>query len=84
MAQTASAQGTLIDEEKPDRWRSSLFVYLWALSMDGTAGIGGNEVDIDASFSDLLDVLDAAFSVRCDSNPTRAVGDTSWTGCTPS
>jgi len=68
MAQTASAQGTLIDEEKPDRWRSSLFVYLWALSMDGTAGIGGNEVDIDASFSDLLDVLDAAFSVRFESH----------------
>lgn len=63
-APTASAQGILIDEEEPDRWRSSLYLYVWALSMDGTAAIRGNEVDIDASFSDLVDVLDAALSLH--------------------
>ena len=65
--QPASAQGVLQDEESPDQWRSTLFVYLWTLSMDGTAGIRGDEAEIDASFSDLLEVLDAAFSVRFES-----------------
>ena len=65
--QTASAQGVWQDEESPDQWSSTLYVYLWALSMDGTAGIRGNEAEIDASFSDILDVLDAAFSVRFES-----------------
>jgi hypothetical protein len=69
--QTASAQGVLQDEEEPDQWRSTLFVYLWAISMDGTAGIRGNEVEIDSSFSDLLEVLDAAISARFESHKGR-------------
>jgi hypothetical protein len=66
--QTASAQGELGYENSSDQWRSSLFGYLWALGMDGTAGIGGNEIDIDLSFSDLLDDLDAAMSLRFESH----------------
>jgi len=66
--QTASAQGDLNYENNPDQWRSSLFGYLWALSMDGTGAIGENEFDIDLSFSDLLDDLDAALSLRFESH----------------
>jgi len=64
---TASAQSTLIDEEEPDRWRSTLFVYLWGLGMDGSASVRGNEVDVDASFSDLIEFIDAAISFRFES-----------------
>lgn len=66
-APTTLAQGVLIDEEQTDKWHSTLFIYAWGLSMDGTAGIRGNEVDIDSSFSDIIDVLDFALSGRFES-----------------
>lgn len=64
---TASAQGVLA-EETGDGWRSSLFLYLWATGLDGTVGVGGQEVEIDESFSDLLENLDGAFSARFESH----------------
>ena len=66
-AGTASAQG-VIEESSGDRWRSSLFLYLWATSLDGTAAVGGAEVEIDESFSDLVENLDVAFSARFESH----------------
>jgi opacity protein-like surface antigen len=48
-----------------DRWQFASAIYLWAPSVSGTLGydtrIGPVEVDIDASFSDLLEYLDFAF-----------------------
>jgi len=67
-AQTASAQWSQGYEDNSDQWKSTLSGYLWALSMDGTAGIMGTDIDIDESFSDLLDDLDFAFSVRFESH----------------
>ena len=32
---TATAQGVIADESN-DRWRSTLYLYLWATSLDGT------------------------------------------------
>jgi len=66
--QTASAQGDPSYGENPDQWRSSLFGYLWTLSMDGTGAIGGNEFDVDLPFSDLVDDLEAALSLRFESH----------------
>ena len=40
-----------------DPWVLSFAPYMWILSLDGDGRIGGNEVDIDASFSDILDDL---------------------------
>jgi len=65
---TASAQWSQGYEDNSDQWRSQLSGYLWALSMDGTAGIMGNDMDIDLSFSDLLDDLDFAMSLRFESH----------------
>ena len=62
----ASAQG-VIGEEATDRWRSSIFLYLWGTSLNGTAAVRGNEVNIDESFSDLVDNLAGAFSARFES-----------------
>ena len=66
--QTASAQSYQGYEDNSDQWRSTLSGYLWALSMDGTAGVMGNEIDIDLSFSDLADDLDFALSLRFESH----------------
>ncbi len=52
--------------------------YLWALSMDGTVGIMGNDIDIDESFSDLLDDLDFAMSLRFESHKGKL--GYFWTG----
>jgi hypothetical protein len=66
--QPASAQFNLNYEDNSDQWTSSLSGYLWALSMDGTAAVMGNEIDVDLSFSDLLDDLDLAMSLRFESH----------------
>lgn len=64
---TTYGQG-VIEQGPSDRWRSSLFLYLWATSLNGTAAIAGNEVDIDESFSDLADNLAGAISLRFESH----------------
>jgi len=50
-----------------DRWNSDLYLYLWGVSLKGTAGIRGNEVEVDESFSDFLENLAGAFSARFES-----------------
>ena len=62
----ASAQGVIVDEAN-DRWHSTLFLYLWATSLNGTAAVRGNEVNVDESFSDLADNLAGAFAARFES-----------------
>ena len=66
-AQPALAQGVLGQSEE-DQWRTSAFLYLWGTALEGTARLGGNEVDLDASFSDLFENLDSAFSGRLESH----------------
>ena len=66
-APPAFAQGVLGQPEE-DEWRTTAFLYLWGTSLDGTARLGGNEVDLDASFSDLFENLDSAFSGRIESH----------------
>ena len=44
------------------RWQFGGAAYVWAASIEGTTGVGGlPPVDVDASFSDIVDNLDFAF-----------------------
>ena len=54
---TASAQ-------ESDSWKFRVTPYLWMLGLDGTTAALGNDVDVDMSFSDILDVLNIALSVN--------------------
>ena len=42
--------------------------YLWALSLDGTTAVLGNDADVDASFSDIVDLLNVALSLNLEWN----------------
>ena len=42
--------------------------YLWMLGLDGTTAVLGNDADVDASFSDILDVLNVALSLNMEWN----------------
>ena len=42
--------------------------YLWMLGLDGTTAVLGDDADVDASFSDILDVLNIALSVNMEWN----------------
>lgn len=44
-----------------DEWKFELTPYLLAASMNGTIGANGVSTDVDVSFSDILDHLDAGF-----------------------
>jgi hypothetical protein len=54
---TASAQ-------ESDEWKFRITPYVWALGLDGTTASLGNDVEVDASFSDILDVLNIALFVN--------------------
>ena len=63
----ASAQSVYADGTS-DRWRSTIFLYLWGQSLNGTATVRGTEVEVDEDFSDLFDNLAGAFSARFESH----------------
>jgi hypothetical protein len=48
------AQEASTDLPPEDRWTFAVAPYLWAISLDGDAGIGGVEADVDVPFSDAL------------------------------
>jgi hypothetical protein len=54
---TASAQ-------ESDGWKFRITPYLWMLSLDGTTAALGNDVEVDLSFSDILDNLNIALSAN--------------------
>ncbi|MEA3291884.1 MAG: hypothetical protein U9Q71_06240 [Pseudomonadota bacterium] len=45
-------------------WNYQLTPYLWANGISGTQTVRGRELDVDASFGDLLEVLDVGFAAR--------------------
>lgn len=49
-------------------WEYDLALYLWALGMDGSTKVRGNDADIDVSFSDIFDNLDGAFAAHLEAN----------------
>jgi hypothetical protein len=48
------AQDAATDLPPEDRWTFLVAPYLWAISLDGDAAVGGLEADIDVPFSDAL------------------------------
>ncbi len=51
-----------------NEWNYSLTPYLWATAIDGTQGVGGQTVELDASFGDLLEILDIGLAAHFEAN----------------
>ena len=49
-------------------WDYDVGVYLWALGMDGSMTVKGQESDVDIGFSDIADNLEMAFSTHFEAN----------------
>lgn len=49
-------------------WNWDLGIYLWALGMDGSMTVRGQEADVDIGFSDIFDNLDLALSAHVEAN----------------
>ena len=54
----------VVNAEQSDGWSFRITPYLWMLGMDGTTAALGNDVDVDMSFSDIVDVLNIALSAN--------------------
>ena len=59
----SSLPATAVAQES-DNWKFRVTPYLWLLGLDGTTAALGNDVDVDADFGDILDVLNIALSVN--------------------
>ena len=55
--------GTATAQES-DGWKFRITPYLWMLGLDGTTAALGNDVEVDLSFGDILDVLNIALSAN--------------------
>ena len=64
LAFTASFVPSTVAAQESDSWEFRITPYLWLLAIDGTTASLGNDVDVDASFSDVLDVLNFALSAN--------------------
>lgn len=58
LALAASSPATFAQEQA---WEHTLAIYMVGASLDGTSGVGDVTADVDVSFSDILDNLDAGF-----------------------
>ena len=61
---SASFWPSAVTAQDSDSWQFRITPYLWMLGLDGTTAALGNDVDVDASFSDILDNLNIALSVN--------------------
>jgi hypothetical protein len=61
---SASLWSGAINAQESDNWEFRLTPYLWFLGLDGTTSVLGQDVDVDASFGDILDVLNIALFVN--------------------
>ena len=50
--------------QESDSWQFRITPYLWMLGLDGTTALLGQDVEVDASFSDILDNLNIALSAN--------------------
>ncbi len=58
----------VVTAQESDGWNFRISPYLWALSLDGTTAVAGADVPLDASFGDILDLLNVAFSTNMEWN----------------
>ena len=64
LAVAASFLPSTVAAQESDGWEFRVTPYLWMLGMDGTTAMLGDDVPVDASFSDILDLLNIALSVN--------------------
>ena len=62
--------GTATAQES-DGWKFRISPYLWMLGLDGTTAALGNDVAVDASFGDILDLLNIALSANMELSKGR-------------
>jgi len=76
--------GTAMDEPVPGitppadaSWEFRIEPYAWLTAIDGSTGVRGYVADVDASFSDIFDVLDMAAALQFEARRERwgIVGD---------
>jgi hypothetical protein len=68
MATTASlSPGVALAQQDSDSF-FRVTPYLWMLGLDGTTAVLGQDTDVEADFSDILDVLNIALSVNMEWN----------------
>lgn len=60
VAGVARAQDVATERPPADRWTFTVAPYVWATALDGDAGVGPIDADIDLSFGDILDNLSFA------------------------
>ena len=53
-----------VNAQESDDWKFRITPYLWMLGLDGTTAALGQDMDVDASFGDIVDVLNIALSVN--------------------
>lgn len=65
-----------------DEWQHTLVLYMVGASIDGDAGIGNVEADVDVSFSDILDNLEAGamLAYRAERGPWAVTADLIYMG----
>ena len=70
----------VVNAQQSDGWKFRITPYLWMLGLDGTTAAMGNDVPVDASFSDILDLLNIALSANMEFNNGRwfVVLDPMW------
>lgn len=63
-----------------DAWQHSMAVYMIAASIDGESGVGHVNTDVDVSFGDILDSLEAGAmaAYRAERGPWAVVADVIW------
>ena len=56
----ATAENVSSSPAPTDHWQQQVALYVAAVGMSGRAGVGGVEADVDLSFSEIMDQLEAA------------------------
>lgn len=59
------------DNTQDDRWRFGVTIPLWAPGIDGDVTARGRTADVDLSFDDLTDNLEASFSIGLEARRER-------------
>lgn len=66
MASLGSLQAAAQETTTAPKWELTLTPYVWATALKGNAGVGKTDVDVDASFHDILDNLNGALMLEAE------------------
>ena len=64
IASETEAPPEMAAAESPSSWSFLITPYLWAIGIDGSMTVRGNEGDLDMDFSDILGVTNFALMLR--------------------